>query len=236
MNTHMPEKREGSLDLERGEIRAHAGFRVVTSELIAGGPIELEFFVENLRSFPFRLAVSGDRMRQRPGQFSFSATFESSPLGDPMEVVPYKGGPVGVVQVATDIPWHQLIVLNQFICLEDTLRHLVQGGSGRIDLVCHRQLSLAATDAAALSHNEALDVAVNLSFDIHRDDEALEELAASLFNEVMTGPLALRERPLTLLLSMRKAAHAKIDALTRHPDESVARRALQAMSSFCKNG
>ncbi|WP_440956053.1 hypothetical protein ACSAZK_03625 [Methanosarcina sp. Mfa9] len=224
------------MDLAKGEISAHVGFRVVTSDLIAGGPIELEFFVENLRPFPFRLAVSGDRMRQRPGQFSFSATFEGSPLGDPIEGVPYMGGPMGIVQVATDIPWHQSIVLNQFLCLEDTPRRLVQGTSGRIDLVCNRQLSLAITDADALSHNGALVVAVNLSFDIRRDDEALEELASSLLNEIMTGPLDSRERPLALLLSMRKAAHAQIDALTKHPDESVARRARQAMSSFCKNG
>lgn len=236
MNTHMPGQREGDVDLAKGEIRAHAGFRIVTSELLAGGPIELEFFVENLGPFPFRLAVSADSLRQRPDKFSFSATFESSPLKDPMEVVTYIGGPIAVVQVATDKPWYQLLVLNQFICLEDTTQHLIQGASGRIELMCRRQLALATTDADALSQEGTLVVAVNLSFELRRDDKALEALAESLLNDVMSGPPALRERPLTLLLSMRAAAHAQIKALARHPDSSVATRAQQAIASFCKNG
>lgn len=228
MNARTPEQREDAVDLAADEIRVRAGFRVVTSELLAGGPIELEFFVECLGSHPFQLAVSGDRMRQRPGQFSFAATFEGSSLEDPMAAMPNMGGPEGVVQVSTDSPWHQPLVLNQFIRLEETPGHLVEGVTGRIDLACRRPLTLAATQASALSQDGAQNLAINLAFDLRRDDAALAALVAHLFDEVMQGPLALRERPLALLLSMRTVAHAQIDALIRHPDPLVANRARQA--------
>lgn len=230
MNTSTPEQREGTVDLAADEIRVRAGFRVVTGELLAGGPVELEFVVESLGMRPLRLAVSGDRMRQRPGQFSFAATFEGSPLEDPMAIVPYMGGPEGVVQVSTDSPWHQPLVLNEFIRLEHTLERLAQGATGRLDLVCQRPLALVATNAAALSNGAVPVVTISLAFNLRRDDAALVALAARLFDEVMQGPLALRERPLALLLSMRSAAHAQNDGLTRHPDPSVASRAEQTLA------
>lgn len=227
MNTRPPEIREGAMDLAADEIRVRAGFRVITGELLAGGPVELEFFVESLGLCPLQLAVSGDRIRQRPGQLSFAATFEGLPVEDPMAAAPNLGGPEGVVQVSTDSPWYQPLVLNQFLRLEHTPGRLAQGATGRMDLACRRPLALAATDAAALSPDGAPVVAVDLALDLRRDDPALAALCARLFDEVMHGPLALRERPLTLLLSMRTVAHVQIDALTRHPDPAVASRARQ---------
>jgi hypothetical protein len=227
MNANTPEQHEGAVDLAADELRVRAGFRVIPGELLAGGPVELEFFAESSGLRPLQLAVSGDRTRQRPGQFSFTATFEGSPLDDPMAMTSYMGGPLTVVQVSSDSPWHQPLVLNQFIRLEDTPQRLVQGATGRIDLACRRPLALAATDAAALLQDQAPVVAIDLAFDLRRDDAALAALVARLFDEVMQGSLALRERPLALLLSMRMAAHAQIDALTRHPDPSVAGRARQ---------
>jgi hypothetical protein len=229
MNARPPELREGAVNLAAGDISVRAGFRVVTGELLAGGPVELAFFVESLGLCPLQLAVSGDRMRQRPGQFSFAAMFEGSPLGDPMAAVPYMGGPEGVVEISTRSPWDQPLLLNQFIRLEHTLGRLVQGATGRIDLACRRPLPLAATDAAALSLDGAPIAVVDLAFDLRRDDAALAALVARAFDEVMQGPLALRERSLALLLSMRTVAHAQIDALTRHPDPSVAGRARHAI-------
>ena len=229
MNTRTPEQREGAVDRAANEISVRAGFRVVTAELLAGGPIELEFLVESFGLFPLRLAVSGDRMRQRPGQFSFVATFDGLSLEDPMAAMSYMGGPAAVVQVSVGSPWRQPLVLNQFIRLEDTARQLVQGATGRIDLACRRSLALAFTDTAALSDDGAQVLAVDLAFDLRRDDAALAELVTRLLDEVTQGPPALRERPLALLLSMRSAAHTQIDALTRHPDPSVAGRAHQVV-------
>jgi hypothetical protein len=176
------------------------------------------------------LAVSGDRSRQRPGQFTFAATFEGSSLEDPMASAPYLGGPEGVVQVSTGSPWHQPLILNQFVRLEETPGRLVQGATGRLDLTCRKSLPLAATTDAALLHDGTPVVAVHLALDLRRDDAALAALIARLFDEIMQGPPTSRERPLGLLLSMRSVARAQIDPLTRHQDPSVASRARQALA------
>jgi hypothetical protein len=231
VNTSPPEIREGAVNLAAEDLRVRAGFRIVDGELLAGGPVELEFFVESVGERPLQLAVSGDRMRQRPGQFDFVAIFEGSPLEDPMAAMAYMGGPVGVVQVSAGNPWHQPLVLNQFVCLDETPGRLAPGARGRLDLSCRRPLALAATESAALSPHEAPDAAIDLAFYLRRDDEALIALAERLVQEVMQGPLASRERPLALLLSMRAAAHAQIEALTRHHDPSVANRARQVLAT-----
>jgi hypothetical protein len=224
MTAPSPELREGAVALAADDIRVRAGFRMVPGELLAGGPVELEFFVESLGLRPLRLAVTSDRTRQRPGGFSFAATFEDSPLEDPMAMAQYMGGPAGIVQVSSDSPWQQPLVLNQFLRLEHTPGRIPQGARGRMKLACRRPLALAATEAAALLPGDAPVVAVNLSFDLRRDDAALAALAARLFDAVMEGPPASRERPLVLLLSMRTAARPQIDALAHHPDPAVARR------------
>ncbi len=71
---------------------------------------------------------------------------------------------------------------------------------------------------------------MTLAIDLRRDDEQLSELAAELLETVTHGPIAERERPLALLLSMRRAARAEIEALTRHADQAVADRARRALA------
>lgn len=230
MNAHQPELREAALNLVADEIRVRAGFRVTTSEPLAGGPVEMEFFVESTGPCPLQLAVNGDLMRQRPGQICFTATFEGLPLADPMRLTPYMGGPAGIVQVSTVSPWHQPLILNQFLDLEHTPERLMLGAAGRLNLECRRPLPLVGTVAAALSKDVSTILVVNLAFDLRRDDAALAALAASLFDEVMQGPPALRERPLALLLSLRGVARNQIEALTRHADLSVVSRARHTLS------
>lgn len=231
MNARRPELREGIVNLGADDVRARAGFRVVTTELLAGGPVELEFFVESIGASPLHLAVGGDRMRQRPGQFTFAATFEGSPLADPLAATPDMGGPVGVVQVRPGEPWRQPLILNQFIRLEDTRARLEQGATGQLALACKRPLALAADEAHALSQDKGGPVvAVDLAFDLRRDDAALEALAARFLDEVMHGPPASRDRPLSLLLSMRSGARAEIGELTGHTDPNVSNRARQVLA------
>ncbi|HEX7032024.1 MAG TPA: hypothetical protein VF172_03395 [Nitrososphaera sp.] len=230
MNAHTTELRESAVELEKGKIRVRAGFRIGSGELLAGGPVEMEFFVESYGLHPLQLAVAGDRMRQRPGQFRFTATFEGSLLADPMADVPYMGGPEGVVKVSSDAPWHQPLVLNQFVQLEHTRERLTNGSKGRMNLECRRPFCLTDTTAAALSHDGAQELVVNLAFDLRRDDDALETLIARLFENVMQGPPESREWPLVLLLSMRTAAKTHIRALARHPDPYVAERARQTVA------
>jgi hypothetical protein len=214
------------------DIRIHTGFRVTLGEILAGGPVEMEFFVENSGKNPLQLQVSGDRMRQRPGQFKFAAAFEGSLLPDPMATFPYMGGPTTVVQVTNYNPWLQPLVLNQFVKLEQTIERLPDGATGRINLECRRPLPLLAMVADALLDKGSSVLIVNLTFDLRRDDKALERLLVNLLNEVMHGPQVLRERRLALLLSMRKTAHTQINELARHSDASVAIRARQVLSTF----
>jgi hypothetical protein len=230
MNRRSTKQLEDAVELDADGVRVRVGLRVVSGELLAGGPVELEFFIESGGLHPLHFAVSGDRTRQRPGQFAFSATFAGAPLNDPMAAMPYMGGPVGVVTMSTTSPWRQPLLLNQFIRLEETPGRIVQGTSGRMELACRRPLALATTEAAALAQDGALVVAVNLAFDLRRDDAALRALAARLLAEVMQGPLATREQPLARLLAMRSPARDQIDALTRYPDPSVADRARQALA------
>jgi hypothetical protein len=230
MSVSMPEQRKGMVELAEGDIYVRTGFRVTANELLAGGPIELLFSVESLGAIPLRLAVSGDRARQRPGQFSFQATFEGATLADPMALATDIGGPVAVVTVTADSPWQQPIVLNEFVRLERAPSRIATGTSGRLALHCRRPIALAANEAAALSAEKPRIVAVDLAMDLRRDDSALAALVDHLLGEVMYGPAAARERPLALLLSLRSSARAPIEALARHADPLIAARARQALA------
>ncbi len=229
MNSGAAEKCEGAVEISAQKMHARVGFRLVTREPLAGGPVELEFLVESLGPLPLRIAVSGDRAHQRPGQFSFAATFNGLPLEDPVANMPYLGGPAGVIEVSTSSPWHQSLILNQFIRLEHTLKKLANSAVGRLNVTCRRSLALGVTESAALSGEGAQILEVGLAFDLRRDDAALAALVARLFDEITLGPQSLRERGLGLLLSLRSVAYAQIEALTRHPDPSLAERARQAL-------
>lgn len=232
MNGRQPEQREGFIDLKAHGMPVRAGVRLMPGELLAGAPLELEFFVDNFGASPLRLAVSGDRARHRPGQFSFVATFDGQPLADPMAALPDAGGPMGIVEISGANPWRQRLVLNQFVSLEDTPRRLQPDATGRLDLWCRRPLVLATTEATAVPSDASPALLAHLALDLRRDDEALAALAAKLGDAITRGALVARESSLERLLAMRSAARAQIDALTRHPDPSVATRALQARETL----
>ena len=178
MSAHPPGQRAAAVELAAGDIRVRAGFRLVPGALLlAGAPVELEFMIDCLGSAALHLAVSGDRLRQRPGQFSFTASFEGVALTDPAATAPDAGGPVTVVQVTAASPWRQRLLLNQFVALDDIAGRLAPGASGRLTLACRRPLALAATDAQALMPSAApAMVEVELGFDLRRDDAALAAL------------------------------------------------------------
>lgn len=232
MNARPPEYREGFIDIAAQGMPVRAGFRFMSGALLAGGPVELEFFVDNFGALPLYLAVGGDRMRQRPGQFSFAATFDGHSVPDPMAALPDAGGPIGIVEISAASPWRQRLVLNQFVRFEDTPQHLQPGAAGRLGLSCRRPIVLAATDAAALTDDASLALAIDLALDLRRDDQALVALAADLSDAITRGAPTEREPALDRLLAMRSAARAQIDALTRNADPSVAARALQAVQAM----
>lgn len=221
------------VDLVFGDAQVRAGFRIASASLFAGGPIEIEFFAEIIGGGPRYLQIAADRMRLRPAGFSFAATFAGLPLADPVANLPYMGGPAGVVEIAADHPWRQLIVLNEFVRLETALDLLEPGASGQLVVDCARALPLAADKQMALkSASDAPVVEVRLAFDLRRDDARLAALVEQLIAEVLHGPVEQRERPLQLLLALR--APAAIDqwrSLVDHDDPLVAERARQSLGN-----
>ncbi|MDT7604488.1 MAG: hypothetical protein QOF61_2485 [Acidobacteriota bacterium] len=227
------EQNGGTRNLTFGEARARAGFRVAAASGLAGGPIELEFFAEIVGGGMRYLFVTADRARYRPGDFSFAATFDAKPLSDPFADVPDLGGPAGVVEIAAGRPWHQPLVLNQFVRLEDTLDLLAPGASGRLVIDCRRLLWLAADEDAALAPaTDAPLVEVRLALELRRDDAQLAALVERFVAEVRDGPPEQRERPLKLLLSLRAPlAVERWRTLVDHPDPVVAGRVRQSLPS-----
>lgn len=227
--TASPERREDAVEATIDGVAVRAGFRLLTDDPLAGGPIEIEFSVETASVTPVQLAVAGDRARGRPSQFAFTATFEGQTIADPLAGAPDLGGPITTVTVSRESPWRQALVLNQFLELESTRKALADGERGLLQLGCRRPLTLAIDAATAMTRREPPEAAVDLAIALRRDDAALDRLVADLFDQVMHGPLAAREHPLSLLLALRAVARNQIEVLTRHSDPNVAARARTAL-------
>src|SRR5258708_12855235 len=97
MSTGDTEIHEQAIELAGENISLHTGFRLATTNPLAGGPIEIEFFIDNNGSSSFPLALVGDRSRQRPGKFSFTASLEGVTLEDPMAMMDHTGDPAPAV-------------------------------------------------------------------------------------------------------------------------------------------
>ncbi|MEA2943322.1 MAG: hypothetical protein QOD09_3851 [Bradyrhizobium sp.] len=223
---------ENAVELEFGDARVRSGFRFTEASELAGGPVELEFFVELIGSGSRYLLVAADRMRRRPSDVSFAATFAGVPLADPGKNVPDMGGPAGVVEIAAGRPWRQPLILNQFIGLEAVLDMLEPGGSGPLTAACRRPLPLAIDEAGALAPAPGAPIVeVQLTLKLRRDDAALGILIDQLVAQIRDGAPEQRPKRLDLLLALRApAAVNRWRALVNHPDPAVAQRVRQSLS------
>jgi hypothetical protein len=227
------EPHQGAVDHVFGEVQVHAGFRITDASELAGGPIEIEFFAEITGRGSRFLFITADRMRYRPGDFSFAATFAGVPLADPFANLPDIGGPGGVIEIAAGRLLRQPLILNEFVRLEAAVDLLEPGASGQLVVACRRPLPLAADEVAALAlESDAPIVEVPLALELHRDDARLAALVEQLIAEVRHGPREQRERPLGLLLSLRApAAVERWHTLVNHPDPLVFERVRQTLWS-----
>jgi len=216
---------EKYVELISGEINIRTGFRITPGELLAGGPIELEFLLENLAEKPFDLDLAGDRMRQRPGQLIFDARFEGELIDDPMKGTTWLGGPSTVVKVQYGKPWRQPILLNQFVRLEQIPKKISSNlAKGQMSLVCERLIPL--------SPEHQKPITIQLSFTLYRNDQALDLLTTNLYNEIINGPVTGREHALSLLLSLRSMASQQIKLLANHPEITISNRAKNSLAIF----
>ena len=226
--------REGKIELLSAPLQLHvwSGFRFVgTDPGLAGGPVELEFFVDNVGARALHVLVAGDRARLRPGSLTVSASLEGVALPDPFADIPCAGGPATVVAVEPSKTYRQTFLINQFVRLEDSVDRLEPGEAGQLVLSCRRPLPLAADRESALVRSGAPPVVeVQLALELRRDDAQLAALVDQLVDDVRHGPRDQRERPLTLLLALRAPlAVSRWRALLDHADPVVVARVRQAL-------
>jgi len=218
---------EASVILKAKNLQVRAGFRASTPETLAGGPIEIEFFVESLSGEPLYLAVGGDRARLRPAFFSFTAELEGAEieLDDPAAKIPERGGPATVIQVKTGAPNRYAILVNEFVRLEKVSAALKPGEVRELRIRCQRPLPLALSNEQAFQFSrDTSRVDVTLVIHVRRDDAALETLIARLAAEVRGDQIGAveREQAIKTLVALRHpVALPYLQMFRDHPDPAV---------------
>ena len=212
-----------------GPRRIRAGFRRPATEVIAGGPLELQFVVE--ASQPMVVAVAGDRVRGRPDFFRFAATLDSVEIEDPFPPsTTWLGGPGGVVPVGPGAPLTQWLIVNQYLRLERAVEVLSPGSIGRLQLRAGRPIPFTTKDAEAYRREGVPQVDVGGTIPIKRDDARLAAIVKELVDNVRHGPPEKRERPLSLVVTLRAPASVEVwKSLVDHPNPTVAERVRQAL-------
>jgi hypothetical protein len=198
--------------------------------VLAGGPLELESVIENRGDAAAKVPTGSDRSRQRPSQVSFTGTIEESgrELTDPWAALPDRGGVGGHVEVAPGASLRQVILVNDFLSLDDLREVTAPGETGTLLLRCTRLFSIDRD--AELRQTADLD----LRIPIVRDDDRLASLATGLNERLQTDAppdIATRERLIAQLASVATPGATKyLQTLSAHPDPhlaALARAALQ---------
>ncbi len=210
-------------------LKVTAGFRTREVEVLAGGPLKVEFFVENDNAKPLYLPVRGDRARLRQADFSFTATIEGREINleDPAAEIMDLGGLGSVAKIESGAPYHQVLLVNEFVRLENLVVVLSPGEVVMLRLRCQRSLSLAESMEQGLrSRAEGGVVNVTLAMRVKRDDASLEALIARLAAEIhanRTGAVsAERELAIAELVALRNPlALPHVRSLSEHPDPVV---------------
>jgi hypothetical protein len=229
---------EASTEFARRSIKVRAGFRTGEAEVLAGGILEVEFFVEHKGGKAFYLAVGGSRLKLRPAFFDFSATLEGAEaeMDDPAAKIPDLGGPVGTIPVEPSTSYRQMILVNEFVRLERLNAFLAEGETAVLRLRCQRSLPLADAPEKALKLGPGSPkVEAELIIKVRRDDAALELLIKRLANQVLDDRSAIasaeREAAIAKLSALRSPlAVPYLRTLRDHPDTAVQMYAQRALA------
>jgi len=231
---------EASSDFAVNNLKVTAGFRTHDAEVLAGGPLKVEFFVENDNAAPLYLSVRGDRARLRQANFSFAAAVEGKEvnLDDPAAKTMDLGGLGTAAKIETGAPYRRMLLVNEFVRLEKLVAALTSGEVVMLRLRCQSPLQLAGSiEQVFKSRAEGRVADVALTIHVRRDDAALEALIARLAAEIdanRTGAVsAERELAIAELGALRHpAAVPYLQNLSNHPDPVVqiyAQRTLAIM-------
>lgn len=232
-------KLKASSTFETQDLQVRAGFHTHDFEVIAGGPLEVEFLVENTGRLPLNLAVGGDRAQLRPSFFSFQATVDETEvdLQDP-SAAPNLGGPATVIEVKTNAPYRQTVLVNEFVTLENIRTALKPGEVKVLRIRCQRPIPLAVDKQQAFQTGaNAQMVNVVLVVHVRRDDTALEALMAHLTAEIRADwtitASAKREQAISQLVALRdRATIPYLKTLIEHPDPAVRMRVQRALTTI----
>lgn len=234
---------EAFANLEAEHLQVRAGYRTSAPEVVAGGPIEIEAFIENIGQVPLYLAIGSDRAKLRPSFFSFEAVLEETDveLEDPLEGVPQLGGPATVITVEPGTYYQQVLLVNEFAALEKIPTVLAPGELGVLRIRCRRPLPLALNKEQAfqnLSNAPMLDKFLTVY--IRRNDAALKELIAQLATKAHNNWNSIspveREKTISQLFALRSPMVIPyLEMLIEHPDGSVRLRAQRSLAWLQQN-
>lgn len=218
-----------------------AGFRAHEEEVLAGGPLRVEFFVESDASTPVYLAVGTDRARLRPADFFFSATINKREINlkDPAAGIADLGGLGSVVEIKQGVPHRQTILVNEFLGLEDLALAVRPGEVDVLQLGCQRSLQLAASIEEESVSWQRQVVNVTLAIGVKRDDVSLKSLIAGLdtrINANRGAPVSAdRELAVAELVALRSPlALPYLRSLSDHPDPAVQMYVTRGMALMTK--
>jgi hypothetical protein len=235
-------KQESYAEFHSKEIRIRLGFKLKATEVCAGGPVQGCFIMENQGSKPVYFSAS--MPNNRPAYMSFRATAPELELTlkDPLNSDPLMHGPViGAVVVPPASSRNRIIILNQFLNLEELLR-VLEPGQSTILMIHWRYFLVVGLSAqtAIPSQGQPPVLEGDLKIKVVRDDQRLDTMLECLTNSIKHDWTVISQRPVermldvTALTSLRiPAAIPYLRSIVDHPDPEVSiyvRVALHARS------
>ncbi len=193
---------------------------MLTPRPLAGGCVRVRFTYETFDATQ-PLLVGMDRGTGRPAHVTITGQLNGTPLADPAEGPADMGGPSGVIQVEPGIPYTQVLLVNQFVQLEDARDAIAPGETRLLSLDCAREVPPGVT--------------ARLDIPLVRDDAALAaeiaDLMAVIREHHQPGTSNELEDALAALVALRlPIATEALAELTDHLNPLVRDAASRAAS------
>ncbi|MFK7783814.1 MAG: hypothetical protein AB8B56_01795 [Crocinitomicaceae bacterium] len=228
------ENMQNSNTLEANDPSIEVIFSQLDSTLLLGGVLQLNASFENKGEHDVYLVIGINRAALRPDYYSFQATFGDQILIDPYADVNESGGIVGTVKIPAGEKYEQLLIVNEFLSLED-LR--VDSSVDEIQLSIHysKKIIFGSTDQEALFSSKSSVVEGTLQCTLVNDPDKLNQELDSLFTIVSEEENHSEEYEQSVkhffsLRSNLKEAHLK--QLLEHSNPMVKSRAEHTLSQL----
>jgi len=231
---------EATTSIEAASVQVLAGFRTPAAEVLAGGPLDIEFFIENRGQTTLYFALGTSRACLRPAFHTLTARLGRSgrPLDDPHADARELGGPMGIRPLGPGEAFAQMLIGGQFICLEHLKDIVAQGEMQLVSVRCQRPLPAASDGAAALQLSPYTPIVdATLRIHVRRDDHALAHCIAALAEQARSKhplpPAPEWEHAVATLCALRvPEARPHLQALLGHPDPATRTMAAQALATL----